>query len=75
MREIKYVCLVMSEGYIRSHFDSIKDYANVVEQRLDDGDCTMESLLRDNKAVLEECQKRGIEYLLIDNVYEVDIQL
>ena len=75
LREIKYVCLVMSEGYIRSHFDSIKDYANVVEQRLDDSDCTMESVLQDNKAILEECQKRGVEYLLIDDAYEVDVQL
>ena len=75
LREIKYVCLVMSEGYIRNHFDSIKDYANVVEHRLDDTDCTMESALRDNKAVLEECQKRGIDYLLIDDAYQVDIQL
>ena len=75
LREIKYVCLVMSESYIRNHFDRIKDYANVVEYRLDDTDCTMESLLRDNKAIMEECQKRGMEYLLIDDVYEVDIQL
>ena len=75
LREIKYVCLVMSESYIRNHFDRIKDYANVVECRLDDTDCTMESLLRDNKAILEECQKRGIDYLLIDDTYEVDIQL
>ena len=75
LREIKYVCLVMSENYIRNHFDSIKDYAGVVEHRLDDGDCTMETLLRDNQAVLEACQKRGIDYLLIDDTYEVDIQL
>ena len=75
LREIKYVCLVMSEGCIRNHFDRIKDYANVVEYRLDDTDCTMESLLRDNKAVLEECRKRGIDCLLIDDEYEVDIQL
>ena len=75
LREIKYVCLVMSEDYIRNHFDSIKDYASVVERRLDDSDCTRESLLRDNQAVLKECQKRGIDYLLIDDEYKVDVQL
>ena len=75
LREIKYVCLVMSENYIRNHFASIKDYASVVEQRLDDGDCTIESLLRDNQAILAECQKWGIDYLLIDDAYEVDIRL
>ena len=65
----------MSERYVQTHFDSIKAYANVVEHRLDDSDYTMESLLRDNRAILEECQKRGIEYLLIDNEYTVDIEL
>ena len=75
LREIKYVCLVMSERYIQNHFDSIKAYADVVERRLDDSDCTMESVLRDNRAVLEECQKRKIDYLLIDDEYAVDIEL
>ena len=75
LREIRYVCLVMSERYIRTHFDSIKAYANVVERRLDDSDCTIEAVLRDNRAILEECQKRGIEYLLIDDEYTVDIEV
>ena len=75
LREIRYICLVMSERYIQTHFDSIKTYASVVERRLDNSDCTVESLLRDNQAVLEECQKRGIEYLLIDDEYRVDIEL
>ena len=75
LSEIRYVCLVMSERYIQIHFDSIKGYANVVEHRLDDRDCTMESLLRDNRAVMEECRKRHIDYLLIDDEYTVDIQL
>ena len=75
LREIRYICLVMSERYIQTHFDSIKAYASVVERRLDDSDCTMETLLRDNRAILEECQKRGIEYLLIDDEYTVDIEL
>ena len=33
---IKYYCLVMSENYIRNHFDDIIKYANVIERRLDD---------------------------------------
>ena len=75
LREIKYVCLVMSEGYIRRRFDAIKDYASVVERRLDDTDCTVESLLRDNRAILAECQRRGVDYLLIDDEYTVDLAL
>ena len=33
---IRYCCLVMSEGYIRNHFGDIKRYASVIEKRLDD---------------------------------------
>ena len=51
--EIRYICLIMSERYIREHFDSIKAYANVIENRLDDSDCTVETVLRDNRRMLE----------------------
>ena len=29
--------LILSEGYIRSHFDEIRCHANAIEKRLDDG--------------------------------------
>ena len=69
---IKYRCLVMSESYIRSHYDDIKKYANTVENRLDDADCTIEALLRDNRETLRLCQAFGAEMLLIDSEYRVD---
>ncbi|MDE6280518.1 MAG: ATP-binding protein [Oscillospiraceae bacterium] len=72
LRHIQYRCLVMSEAYIWSHFADIKRYANVVEQRLDDSDCTMETLIRDNTEALKMCQLYGADYLLIDGDYRVD---
>ena len=62
----------MSEAYIRSHFADIKRYANVVEQRLDDSDCTVETLIRDNTETLKMCRLYGADYLLIDGDYRVD---
>lgn len=70
---IKYRCLVMSEAYIRRHYDEIKKYASIIEDRLDDADCTMESLLYDNAEVLRMCRKYGAEMLLIDGEYRVDV--
>lgn len=70
---IKYRCLVMSEAYIRKHYDEIKKYASVIEDRLDDADCTMGTLLRDNAEVLRMCRKYGAEVLLIDGEYRVDV--
>ena len=73
--EIRYICLIMSERYIREHFDSIRAYANVIESRLDDGSCTAETVLRDNRRTLESCQKAGVEYVLLDGEYDVDVRL
>ena len=36
LKEIQYYCLVMSRNYIENHFSDIKNYANVIEQRIDD---------------------------------------
>lgn len=70
---IQHRCLVMSEGYIRSHYAEIKQFANTIENRGDDEDCTMESLLRDNGEVMAMCRKFGAEMLLIDGEYRVDL--
>jgi len=75
LHHIKYVCLVMSEDYIKSHFADIKKYANVIEERLDDEGCTMENVLEDNAKVLELARKNKVNYILIDDEYEVDVEL
>ena len=68
---IRYYCLVMSEEYIRNHFADIKKYANVIENRLDDG-CMAEDLLLDNEKNLVLAKKHGVPYILIDDTYEID---
>ncbi len=75
LKEIKYYCLVMSEKYIANHFESIKKFASVIEERLDDEYCTPETVRRDNAQMLEQCLKYGAEYILIDEEYQVDIKL
>ena len=70
---IKFYCLIMSETYIKKHFDDIKKYANVIENRIYNS-CTMESVLADNKAMLGLAQKHNVNYVLIDKEYEMDIE-
>ena len=72
---IKYYCLVMSENYIKNHFSDIKKYASVIENRLDDEYCTMESVLSDNAQIFEHAKKHNANYVLIDDKYEIDINL
>ena len=73
LAQIQYRCLVMSELYIRNHYQQIKEYANVVERRTDDSDCTLDTLLRDNARVLSACREHGTVYTLIDGTDSIDI--
>ncbi len=74
LNSIKYYCLVMSEDYIRNHYADIKSYASIIESRLDD-DCTLESVIEDNRQVLELAIAHEINYILIDDDYKIDIDL
>ena len=74
LNSIKYYCLVMSEDYIRNHYADIKSYASIIESRLDD-DCTLESVIEDNRQVLELAIAREVNYILIDDEYKIDIDL
>ena len=69
--KIKFICLVMSENYIRTHFKDIKEYANVVENRIDDSYCTMESVIEDNAEFMDKAKKFGVNYVLIDDAYDI----
>lgn len=75
LQHIKYYCLVMSEDYIRNHFDDIKKYASVVENRVDDECCTLETVLRDNAETLKMCQTYHLNYIFIDEEYQIEINL
>ena len=73
LAHIKYRCLVMSKSYIQDHFREIQAYASVIETRLDDSECTMESLLRDHGETLNMCRQYGLEYTLIDSAWPDDV--
>ena len=75
LEHIRYYCLVMSAGYIRTHFADIKGYANAIESRLDDEWCTMESVLEDNAQMLALAQQHHANVIRIEDQYEVDIDL
>lgn len=72
---IRYYCLVMSERYIKKHFADIKKYACVIEHRLKDDWCTMERVLEDNAQILELAKKYHVNVVLIDDQYEIHIDL
>lgn len=73
LKHIKYCCLVMSERYVRKHFADVKKYASVVENRVDDSDCSLERTLADNAKVLALAKAHNLNCVLIDDDYETDV--
>ena len=74
LKHIKYYCLVMSKKYILNHFDEIKKYENIIENRLT-CDVTIDSLIEDNEKILALANEHKVNYILIDNKYEINIEI
>lgn len=75
LKEIKYVCLIMTEEYINSNYNNIQQYSNIIENRICDENINKEELLRENKYNLEMSKKYNNKYILIDDKYEVNLEL
>ena len=75
LENIRYYCIVLSESYIRAHFDDVKKFACVIEKRQEDDSLTMESVLADNARVLENAKKHGANCIVIDDKYEIETDI
>ena len=75
LENIRYYCLIFSENYIKNHFDDIIKFANVIEKRLEDSWCTPENLTEENKRIFELAKENNVNYLLIDENYEINTDL
>ena len=62
-------------------FDWAKDFSDIlanesiVEQRLISGDLAQENLIKENESNVQMCKKYGLNCILIDTEYKVDIEL
>lgn len=65
---IRYICLILSEEYIKTRFDDIIGYAGVIEKRLGDS-CDMDGLVGENNQNLALAKKYNLNYLLIEGDY------
>lgn len=71
---IKFICLAMTDVYIDAHFREIKKYGSVIESRLDDIDCKIDSVKTGNRIYIEGYERNGEQVTLIDSDYELTIQ-
>ena len=74
LANIRYICLAMTDKYIETHFDDIKNYGSVIEKRLDDSDCTIDSIKQGNHTYIKGCQANQNPVTLIDDHYQETIE-
>ena len=73
INEIQFICLAFSDAYIDANYDKITAHASDIESRLDDSDCTIDSLKKDNNEVIKKFTACGEEVTIIDSDYEKSI--
>ena len=74
LEHIRYVCLVMSEDYIKNNFSDIVGKACIIESRLDDSYLDKDELIAENAHNLSQCKEYNLPYILIDKTYEVSYE-
>lgn len=74
LQEIKFYCLIMTADYIENKFSDILKFESVIENRITT-DINKAELISDNMQNLQLCKKYRLEYVLIDKIYKVDIEL
>ena len=71
---IKSICLVMTNDYIKSHYDKIINHASDIEKRVDDSDCNIENLIKDNQKYMNDFNNQYNDLIIIDDDYEKSIK-
>ncbi len=70
LKSIRFICLAMSDEYIRNHWDDITGHASEIESRIEDEDCTLESLSIDNRNIIDGFRRAGENVTIIEDDYE-----
>lgn len=70
LKEIRYRCLILTEDYIREHFETIIATRSVIENRIKDPDLTIEALILENRRYLEGCKRHSLDYILNPHLHE-----
>ena len=75
LKEIQYVCLIMTEEYIKNNYQDIIKYENIIEQRKQQESIDIENLIEENKYNLKMCEKYKNRYILINDKYDIKLDI
>lgn len=69
LREIRFLCICFSDRYIDAHYADILRHESCIENRQDDGYCTLELLKNENRRFREGCAAKKLPLVLIEDDY------
>ena len=69
LKNIRLICLAMTDEYIESNFADIIKHGSDIECRLDDSDCNAEWLKEENRYFIEGFKDSSEEFCLINDDY------
>ena len=75
LSSVKFICLAMTEAFIRSHFAEIVRHGSAIEKRLIDADCSVPSLIQDNDHCIRGFRNAGERVALIDSDFIRTLQM
>ena len=67
---IRFICLAMTDEYIKSHFDAIKTHESDIESRLIENDFSIDGSIAENQRMITGFQDAGEQVVLIKSDYE-----
>ncbi len=74
LREIRFICLSMSDAYVDAHIGEIRAHASDIERRFFEADESEEYLKAENRKYTEGFRKAGERVVLIEKDYEETIR-
>lgn len=72
LKEIRFICLAMSDEYIEKHYKDILIHSSDVEKRLCD-ECDIDTLKSDNRKIIDGFSAAGEQVTLIDGDYDKSV--
>ena len=73
LSSIRFICLAMTDEYIKSHFDAIKIHESDIESRLVEHGITIDGLIAENQRMIAGFQAAGEQVILIESDYTQSI--
>ena len=70
LKQIQFVCLIMSESYINTHENDLLKYGDVIENRLEKS-INKEGFIHENKYWLDMCKTHQLPYVFVDEKYDM----